>query len=68
MKETFKSHDRLQEKLDSSVAKYAALKAKDELPEVRIKQVIIIGGGCIVEFEKRIRRNVSGSGTQMLRV
>lgn len=30
MKETFKSHDRLQEKLDGSVAKYASLKAKDD--------------------------------------
>jgi len=30
MKETFKSHDRLLEKLESSIAKHAALKAKDD--------------------------------------
>lgn len=40
MKETFKGHDRLQEKLDLSVTRYASLKAKDDSLIAEVKKFI----------------------------
>lgn len=63
IKETFKGHDRLQEKLDSSATKYAALKAKDNsITDVTNDILISLGRSRIVNSAKGIRRNVYRSG------